>query len=85
MKFVVKVCGKDVLMDEAQVVTLVEVLGGVELFTTNKYVGHNKGTYGANMEYTDVIEEKPIHDWVDLRPMDMNLYKTLKLVTKLEK
>jgi hypothetical protein len=71
-------------MDEAQLNTFVELLSNVELFTANEYVGHNKGTHGKNMEYTNTVKTLHVHEWLELKPMDMNLYGTIKLVQKLD-
>jgi hypothetical protein len=84
MKFIVKVCDRSVLLDEAQLATFVDLIGSAEVVNFNEYVGHNKGTHGKNMEYTNTVKTQGVHEWMDLRPMDMNLYNTIKLVQKLD-
>ena len=85
MEFTVKVGDRAILLDEAQLAVFVEVCSGAELLNLNKYVGRGNGTHGSDMEYTTELTTGAVHEWLDIRPMDMDIYGTIKLMQKLEK
>lgn len=80
MKYVVNVCGAEVVLGSEQFERLVDVLRDAQLMES-KYVGNGKGDDGGN--YAQVIEPFNVLAKVQCKPMPDDMHGALELKTKL--
>jgi hypothetical protein len=83
MKFVVKVQGKDLLLDANQVERLIDVIDGADIYG-ERHVGANQGSQGYNNAYVPTIVTAPTHTWFEVKTMPDDLIDTIRLSMKLE-
>jgi hypothetical protein len=84
MKFIVRVQGKDLLLDANQVERLIDVIDGAEILSET-HVGAGNGSQGYGNAYVPRINATPTYTWFEVKTMPEDVIDTIKLSMKLEK
>ena len=84
MRFVLSVDGKDMVLTDSQLGSVLAILNGCEELRQT-YKGDNKGSRGPTLQYADEILQMDPRGGFTVKPLDDNYYDTLKLVNKLGK
>ena len=79
MKFIVKIDSNEVILDEARLAQLTELLIGSEKFV-QQYVGSKKGADGSN--YIQMVRKFEPRTELPIKPLHDGVYTTLKLRTE---
>lgn len=84
MRFVLSVDGKDMVLTELQLDSVISILNGCEELM-QVYKGDHKGTRGTNNQYVDELRPMDPRGTFSVKVVDENYYDTIKLVAKLAK
>jgi len=84
MRFVLSVDGKDMVLTERQLDSVLSILNGCEEMK-QVYKGDNKGSRGPTLQYADEINPMDPRGGFAVKPLDEPYYDALKLVNKLGK
>jgi len=82
MKYLLNLGDIKVLLDEAQVTAVVDLLGSCTQLVDH-HVGKNKGDHGYELSYIHHIKPINIMESLVLRPMPEDQYGAAVLITKL--
>ena len=82
MRFLLSVDGKDMVLTELQLSSVLSILNGCEEMK-QQYKGDGKGTRGTSNQYTDELLPVDPRGGFNVKPLDDSYYDTLKLVAKL--
>ncbi|CAB4123523.1 hypothetical protein UFOVP48_21 [uncultured Caudovirales phage] len=84
MRFLLSVDGKDMVLDDHQLDTVMAILNSCEELK-QQYKGDGKGSRGSSNQYTDELHPVDPRGGFTVKPLDEEYYETLKLVAKLAK
>lgn len=79
MKFKINIANKEVLLSAEQLTTIVDVLHGIDLLTS-EYVGSNKGDNGTS--YCKFIRQLDTSE-INVSPVSDDFVETLRFRTKM--
>jgi hypothetical protein len=82
MKYQISMCGRNVVLTEAQLETLITAVQDAD-HLSEKYVGSGAGSQGSGNNYVPVIERKLLHDWLQVQVMQDDYVDAVKLSMKL--
>jgi hypothetical protein len=83
MKYQISMCGRNVILTEAQLELLITAVQDADQLS-EKYVGSGAGSQGSGNNYVPVIERKLLHDWLQVQVMQDDFIDTIKLTMKLD-
>jgi hypothetical protein len=84
MRFLFSVDGKDLVLDEHQLKTVMDILDNCEELK-QVYKGDGKGSRGSSLQYVDELHPLDLRGGLTVKPLSDNYYDTIKLVAKLAK
>jgi hypothetical protein len=82
MKYQISISGRNVVLTEAQLETLITAVQDAD-HLGEKYVGQGQGSQGSGNNYVPVIERKLLHDWLQVNVMPDDYVEAVKLSMKL--
>ena len=84
MLFVLSVDGKDMVLTERQLDSVLSILNTCEEMK-QVYKGDGKGSRGSSLQYVDELHSMDPRGGFAVKPLDEPYYDALKLVSKLGK
>ena len=83
MKYLVSISGRNVVLNDHQLATLMAAVQEADLMG-ERHVGNRKGSQGYDNSYVPTFEQKHLHEWLQAMIVPDDFVDAVKLTMKLD-